>query len=84
VAKKRGRGRAPIVKDGGIWISQGTERARVCHACLFPTDLKLGHVHSDLGCQRCNQAPCWGFIVETASLRREVLAPPKAGWVEVG
>jgi len=48
-------------------VRKPSPRARICHACFVPTDLKLGHVHSELGCQRCSQAPCWGFIVEPSA-----------------
>lgn len=40
-------------------------RARVCKACVYDTDRVLGHVHSELACDRCGAIPCVGAMVET-------------------
>lgn len=42
------------------------KRRRVCDGCVQSTDEKIGAVHSELPCTRCNCSPCWGFIVDPA------------------
>jgi hypothetical protein len=38
------------------------DRKRVCTGCLLPTDQALGRIHSELPCDRCGKAPCFGIV----------------------
>ena len=39
-----------------------SKRQRVCKGCIKPQDRALGLIHSELACQRCGVAPCYGIV----------------------
>jgi len=47
-------------------------RVRVCHTCAEETEAisVLGHVHSELPCDRCKVTPCNGVIMEVENMFR--------------
>lgn len=49
-----------VARDAGTRL----HRRRLCWACASGVPRVIGTVHSDLACDACGVAPCYGVIVQ--------------------